>query len=123
MKRPLDIPEEVWTQIPEELQYSLSRNVNRSFINPLIEINFKKIKTGQILNHKVNTALNELRALVIETVKDGVNTEMLVEMMDNQTLMRGQMLTINEKVDQVNEHLNEFLNFIDSRIKFYKGVL
>lgn len=123
MKKPSDITQEIWNKLPIKLQYSLSRNANRSFIHHEIENNYKKIKSGLALNHKVNTSLNQLRALVISAVKMDLPEEILEGMVQSQELMMSRMLDVDAEINEANDQLKDFLKFIDDRIEYYKGVL
>ena len=120
MIKPNDISQEIWDDLPEELQFLFSRNVNRSFISPVAEKTHKELRRCAVMNHKINSAGNQLRALAIDNIKDG-NLDEVENMVESQE----EMLKLSEKIqieiDELQDSLQVLKDSILERIKFYKG--
>lgn len=120
MIKPNDISQEIWDDLPSELQFAFSRNVNRSFITPMAEKTHEELRRCAVINHKINSAGNQLRALAIDNIKNG-DLEEVANMVESrhEMLKAGEQIQI--EIGELQDSLQVLKNAILQRIKFYKG--
>jgi hypothetical protein len=120
MIKPNDITQEIWDNLPEELQFAFSRNVNRSFITPMAEKTHEELRRCAVMNYKINSAGNQLRALAIDNIKDG-DLEEVANMVESRHAMLQAGAQIQTEIAELQESLQVLKNAILQRIKFYQS--
>lgn len=118
--RPTDIPEDVWQHLPDELQFAFSRNINRSFITPMTEKTHDELRKAAVINLRINSAGNQLRAMAIDSVKDG-DLSGVADMVESRHNMIKKGEQIEKEINDLQERLNELKQMIIARIEFYEG--
>ena len=120
MIKPNDITQEIWDNLPKELQFAFSRNVNRSFITPMAEKTHYELKRCAAMNYKINSAGNQLRALAIENIKAG-DLEEVANMVESRHAMLQAGAQIQIEIGELQDSLQVLKNAILQRIKFYQN--
>ena len=118
--RPADIPDDVWQHLPDELQFAFSRNINRSFITPMAEKTHEQLRKAAVINLRINSAGNQLRAMAIDNVKDG-DLSGVADMVESRHNMLKKGEQIEKEINDLQERLNELKQMIIARIEFYEG--
>jgi t-SNARE complex subunit (syntaxin) len=118
--RPADISEDIWQHLPSELKFAFSRNINRSFITPMAETTHEELRKAAVINLRINSAGNKLRAMAINSVKDG-DLSGVADMVESRHNMLKKGEQITKEIKDLQQRLAELKQLILLRIEFYEA--
>ena len=86
----------------------------------MAEKTHEELRKAAVINLRINSAGNQLRAMAIDSVKDG-DLSGVADMVESRHNMLKKGEQIQKEINDLQERLNELKEMIIARIEFYEG--
>ena len=86
----------------------------------MAEKTHEELRKAAVINLRINSAGNQLRAMAIDSVKDG-DLSGVADMVESRHNMLKKGEQIEKEINDLQERLNELKAMIIARIEFYEG--